>query len=485
MQRTAVIFGLALSTLVGSFVLVPRTLTGAPAPDVLPAARPPDTTPVTELVFADETLEVTARLDRAHVLASAFGSALGHADGSASAPGAESLWLDVGVKATGAAVRAPLTTVLVIDRSGSMAGDKIDAARLAAEAFIRDLRDGDALGIVSFATDVSMDLPLTSIDAASRARARAVVRHLDEGGGTNIDGAFTEARKVLAGAALHGRVARVILVSDGRPTEGDRRDAALAAHVTKLRQQGIGTSTLGLGLDYNENLMELLAVEGGGRYHHLREADALAKILDDELQQAAAVVASRVKVLLPELPGLTVVDTPGNRLVPGARAAIDLGDLSAGEERHVLLRLAPAPASQWIVPAPEVTYRAATTGADALVSHRSVQLRALSTSDAALVERGRRDDVRVRVLQLEASLALTASMQAWATGDAVRARAALEQTKAELDQTARATGSASMAAEAANLGAVLDAVQAGPASASAAGQELVKAQRARAFQLRR
>lgn len=469
MQNTALIYGLAASTLVGAFVLVPRS----PPEPARPDAPPPDAFPVTELVYTDGTVEVTARLDRGLVM-----------------PGnAEPVWLELGIKALGAAVRAPLMTVLVVDRSGSMAGDKIDAARIAAERFVLGLRPSDALGVVSFGSDVKVDLPLAQLDESTRVRALSAVRGLDEGGGTNIDGALEAARRMLAAASLSGRVGRVVLISDGRPTEGDRSEDALARHAMELRQAGITMSTLGLGLDYNEDLMERLAVDGGGRFHHLRHAEQLGKILDDEFKHAASVVASGVRVFLPTAPaGLEFIDAPGSKLTRGSRRVVDVGDLAVSEERHVLVKLAPAPGSTWrqghAIAAPEVTYKRALSSTDALVAHRSAMLRLLVAADAAQADSSRRDDVRIRILQVEASLALTESMHALAAGDAGRARESLQKKKADLEMAANAMRSPSIAAEAANIGKVLDTVTAAPADSSDM-QDVIKTQKARAFHLRR
>lgn len=472
MQRTAVVYGLTLATLVGALMLVPR-LKDPPPPVPLadPVPSKSDAAGITDLIYSDGTLEVHARLDR----------------GLVSAAAGEPLFMDVAIKATGTQTKAPLTAVLVVDRSGSMAGDKIEAARDAAERFVRGLRDGDQLGIVSYGTDVTLDFPIATLDHAMRNRALAVVRALEEGGGTNIDGGLRAARSALTRVELAGRVGRVILVSDGRPTEGDRRESSLVAHAAQLRGSAVTTSTIGVGLDYNEDLMEHLAVEGGGRYHYMKNGAQMARILEEELQHGAAVVATGVKLLLPKhLGGFTVTDAPGTRVSLGDRVSVDVGDLAAGEERHVLLKLAvlAGPDAEAIA-APEVTYRKAADSADSLVAHRADAFRVLRTNDIAALEQSRNNDVRVRVLQVEASLALTESMQAYASGDAVRARAGLEKKRAELRDFAARTQSASLAAEAANFGDVLDSVAAAPAPASEGAQDMIKAQKARAFELRR
>ncbi|MCC7074583.1 MAG: VWA domain-containing protein [Deltaproteobacteria bacterium] len=470
MQKTALIFGLALSTLVGALLLAPRMKAPDP-PKPTPRPTPIAASPVTELVYADDTLAVTARLDR------------GYVDTRADEP----LWMDVAIKATGVQTHAPLTAILVVDRSGSMAGDKIDGARMAAERFVNGLREGDQLGVITFGTDVTTELPLTAIDGSSRARALRVVQNIEEGGGTNIDGGMAAARRMLESAELTGRVARVVLVSDGRPTEGDRREATLAGHAASLREHGITTSTLGLGLDYNEDLMERMAVDGGGRYHYLRHVNQLAQILDNELQQGAAVIASSTRLFFPSGGVVEVLDAPGARINRGgSQVSIDVGDLAAGEERHVLVKLhAGAIADIAAFGAPELTYKKAGQSAQALLAHRADPFRVFATTDLAQLDDSRRDDVRVRVLQVEASLALTESMQDYAKGDATTARRKLAEKKEQLGAFAVKTKNVALAAEVANFDQVMQAVAAAPAPASEAAQDMIKEQKARAFTLRR
>ena len=471
MQKTALIFGLALSTLVGALLLAPRMK--APDPPKPTPKRPVPTaqSPITELIYADDTLQVTARLDR------------GYLDARSTEP----LWMDVAIKASGVQTHAPLSAVLVVDRSGSMAGDKIDGARMAAERFVNSLRDGDALGVITFGTDVSTELPLTVIDSASRSRALRVVRGIEEGGGTNIDGGMRAAQRLLDQSDLSGRVARVVLVSDGRPTEGDRREATLAGHAANLREHGITTSTLGLGLDYNEDLMERMALDGGGRYHYLRHADQMAKILDDELQHGAAVIATGTRLFFRADGVLEVLDAPGARVNRGgSQLAIDVGDLAAGEERHVLVKLRPSAMGDVLeFAAPEITYKKAGQSSASLLAQRADPFRVFATTDLAVLDTSRRDDVRVRVLQVEASLALTESMQDYAKGDATNAQRKLAAKKAELGAFAARTKSRELAAEAENFDNVMQAVQAAPAPASEAAQDMIKEQKARAFSLRR
>ncbi|MDP2343330.1 MAG: VWA domain-containing protein [Deltaproteobacteria bacterium] len=471
MQRTAVIYGLALSTLVGVFLLAPRLVAPPKPPE--PVVAPRSAAPITKLVYGDGVLEVTATLDRGHL-----------AGGSL-----EPVWMDVAIKAAGMQTRAPLAAVLVIDRSGSMAGDKIDDARQAAERFVQGMVDGDMLSVVTYGSDVTVDLPFTTLDSASKSRALGIVRRIEEGGGTNIDGGMLAAKSQIANANTSGKVTRVVMISDGRPTEGDRRTATLTGHSTSLRSQGVTVSTVGLGLDYNEDLMEQMAVDGGGRYHYMKTGAQMAQILDAELQHGRNVVAGGVKLHLPRslAAGLRVEGAPGQKdLGNSDKLVVDVGDLAAGEERHVLVKIDVATAADVGFAAPELIYNKAGQTGQSLVAQRADAFRLLPTTDLAMLNSSRNDDVRVRVLQIEASLALTASMNQWSQGDSAGARQNLMKAKADVAEAAKRTGNAMLMREAKNFDDVLDSVAASPAPASsAAGLDVVKAQKARAFDLRR
>jgi Ca-activated chloride channel family protein len=474
MQRTFVIYAAALTTLIGALLLAPKVIEAPPEP---PAPPPPPVTkvdhdPITRLTFADAALQIDARLDRGRIL------------------GAEDLWLDVKIKATDSASRAPLSAVLVVDRSGSMAGvagDKIDQARTAAARFVSRLQDGDQLALISYGTDVSIDMPLTTVDSQSKQRARRLIGQIEEGGGTNIDGALRAAQRTIENAGSLAGVARVVLVSDGRPTEGERREDRLARHAAALRDLGATVSTLGLGLDYNDNLMERLAVDGSGRYHYLRHGKQLAAILDDELKHATAVVARGVKLHLADA-AFRVVAAPGVKLDSRADGAmLFVGDIAAGEERSVLVKLRPEQARLVALNhlrAPEVTYLPAGETAAKLLTHRADSFRVVKTDDAALAAASVDDGVRIRVLEVEGSVALTDSMNFYAKGNVNQAKDVLRRNKNRLEEVARRTKSKKLMEQAISIDRVLKKVDAAP-PASAPAQDMIKHEKARAYSLRR
>jgi Ca-activated chloride channel family protein len=475
MNRTLALYGLATATLVGAFFLVPRSPTTAPPapePEVVSARHP-----VTRLSSSDDVLSFDARIDRGFV---------GRSDeprGYASEP----LYLDIAVRAVDSKVRTPITAALVIDRSGSMAGDGIENARFSADRFIRRLENGDRLAIVSYATDVTVDFSLQTIDATTRSAALRTVARLEEGGGTNIEGGLQVASRVLERALVEGGVGRLIFVSDGRPTEGSRSDDTLANYASALRKAGITVSALGVGLDYNEDLMTRIAQEGGGRYHYLREPRHLAKILDDELAHATQVVARQATIALPtEFAGFRIESAPGQIMTSGTTTHILLGDLAAGEERHVLVVLS-APQVHgdraFQIPGPMLSYRALDGHARALHNSNDT-FRLFSSSDAAEIDESRRGDVTARVLQHLAAESLENAMRQYSSGDVSAAQAHIRETKTRLESANRSLKNKDVADELSNLVHVYEQTNARP-STSSDGAALMKEQKARAYGLRR
>lgn len=480
MQRTLVIYAAAAATLIGAFLLAPRIKEAPPEPPPPPAPEPaPDQAPITRLTYADGIVSVDAEVLQGFLPA-----------GTATVP---DVWMNVQLKATDAAERASLSAVLVVDRSGSMAGDKIDRARMAARRFVDRLQDGDQIALVTYGTDVSVDMPLTRVTSETRARARRLIDMLEEGGGTNIDGALRAARRTITNAGSLPGVARVVLVSDGRPTEGDRRIDRLARHASALRDAGATLSTLGLGLDYNDDLMERLAVDGSGRYHYLRKSSQLASILDDELKHATAVVARGLKLHVTAPQGLAFRAAPGVTVERnGTITTLHVGDLAAGETRNVLVRMAANPTSAMqkdgaalVLPAPEATYMPASDGGKRLLAHRADAFRMVFSSDAQKVASSISDSVRIRSLEVESSLAVTESMNAYREGNVQRAKQLLREHKDSLERVGSKKKSKRLMQRARDLDRVMQQVNNAPAPASAAGQDMIKLEKARAYDLRR
>lgn len=184
--------------------------------------------------------------------------------------------------------RSPLQVALVIDRSGSMGGEKLEITKAAVAQFIRSLEPADRVAIVTY--DNHVDL-MCGLDAPSEALARRV-EALESGGSTDLYGGW------VTGAKVVGRGGRVILLSDGQASAGRYTDEdSLSQHAAMSYQKyGVTTTTIGVGRDYDEGLMAGMARKGGGAHYFAHTATSITDAFSQERYSAGSVVLERLTV---------------------------------------------------------------------------------------------------------------------------------------------------------------------------------------------
>ena len=191
------------------------------------------------------------------------------------------------------ATRSPVNLAVVIDRSGSMSGFKLNQAKQAARQLISQLQSTDRLAIVHYGSDVkSLDGLFATPD--NKERLLAYVDGIWDDGGTNIAAGLSTGRDVLLAGRADFKVNRLILISDGQPTEGLIEFDALTQVVREIRGYGVSVSSIGVGEDFNERLMEAFAEVGAGAYAYLQDASQLGAIFQKDLNAAGTQVARGV-----------------------------------------------------------------------------------------------------------------------------------------------------------------------------------------------
>lgn len=195
------------------------------------------------------------------------------------------------------APRIPLALALVIDRSGSMGGDKIQAALRCTEDLVRQLHPDEQVCLVSYDNHIVVELPLMPATAA-RATLHEVLGRIGARGGTNLHAGWLAGAEQLAARTGDDRVCRVILLSDGQANQGITDEATICEQVRQLAQAGVGTTTVGLGSDFNERLMTAMAVAGQGSALYGDRAEDLAEPFESELGLLASLAWREVTVTL-------------------------------------------------------------------------------------------------------------------------------------------------------------------------------------------
>jgi Ca-activated chloride channel family protein len=369
--------------------------------------------------------------------------------------------------------RVPVNAVLILDRSGSMSGVKIQRARDAAKALVDALGEQDRLAIVEFSSDAYVSLPSTPMTSAARARALAAIAALEPGGGTNMSSAFDAARPELLRGRSADRVDKIFLASDGQANEGVSDRAGLL----QVAQHDFGpatVSTFGMGEDYDEDLMSALAAQAGGRARYIQSPEILPRAFHDELSRAAASVARDVRLRVNGLAGAGVVRVIGYEPQDGW---VRVPDFAAGEERRVLVKLSvPAGHGATDLAAVELRFEDA-QGAEqraqsvaqvtftrdsaqlaqapgaAAVEGAKAEMAQLAEQAARLREDGRRFEAEARVTQLK-------KVAARAAADAPAQAAAMSHAAGEYDAAVNAIDGRGGAASKALKEKAFDAVRA-------------------------
>ena len=413
MRRTFALAAVALASLVAASV----------AALLRPVLRPEPPPPQAVRAGA---LRMTTQLDRRYLPESGGGEAY--------------LQIDLTTDADPSARRrVPVNAVLVLDRSGSMTGPKLDRARDAVRALVQALGEGDRLAVVEFGSEASVLVPSSPMTPAARLRVLSAVDSLQAFGGTNMSAAFDTAAPELLRGHGGGRVDKVFLASDGQANEGvsDRQG------LLRLAQRdvaGATLSTFGMGEDYDEDLMTAFASQNGGRARYLASPEVLPGAFRDELSRAAAAAARNVRL---QIEGTNVEHVLGYEAEGGW---VRLPDFAAGEERRVLVKLRVPPgrglaellrvqlrfddaASGAGAEASAIVQGAYTTDSGLLALVRTgaavegakAEMAELAQHAAQLQEAGRRDEAAAQVALLRSVAVQTASVAPAAAAPMMRA----------------------------------------------------------------
>lgn len=216
--------------------------------------------------------------------------------------------------------RPPLNVALVIDISGSMQDEnKLEHARTAALRFINSLHANDILSIVAFDDNAHLLLPAQTV--SNKAKALNTISSLTSGSGTNIyDGLKVGYREAGKNAARDG-VSLVILLSDGEVTTGVNDSAQFQKLAAENVDRDIQTTSIGMGIAFNEDLMLAIAREGKGNYHFLKNSADAQTVFAKELNELTQVVARAVRLRIKLADGVGLVRVLGAQTLDTAQTA--------------------------------------------------------------------------------------------------------------------------------------------------------------------
>jgi Ca-activated chloride channel homolog len=247
------------------------------------------------------------------------------------------------VKLTGfelpkASVRPPVNIAIVMDRSGSMKGEKIQQAKRAALAAIDRLRDDDIVSVVTYDTNVRVLVPATK--ASDRDAMRQAIEGIQADGNTALFAGVAKGAAEVRKFLDDKHVNRIILLSDGLANVGPSSPTELEQLGQSLLKEKISVSTLGLGTGYNEDLMTSLAAASSGNHVFIENADNLVAVFNNEFDDLLSVVASEFDIQITLASSMRPVRSLGNNAdIHGQVVRIPLAQLYARQERYFILEV--------------------------------------------------------------------------------------------------------------------------------------------------
>lgn len=326
--------------------------------------------------------------------------------------------------------RPPLNLGLVIDRSGSMEGKKIDYARKAASYAVEQLLSTDRISVTIYDDQIETIVPSTLVknkEAILNKIKRITARNMTALYDGWLEGA-TQVSQYLQPEQLN----RVILLSDGLANVGETNPDVIGESVHGLSQRGVSTTTMGIGDDFNEDLMQGISLSGDGNFYYIQNPEQLPSIFSAELQGIMATIGQKVSLGIDPLNGVQLVDV-FNDLDKTEFGNYKLPNLIAGNNLDFVLRLKVPPLKEDL---PLVIFRLAYDDTEIQLRqahHYSLQLPVVRS--AQLSEYPFNEEVKAKVVQLTVSRAKEEAVRNLDRGDVVVTRIVLQTAKQQIQDS--------------------------------------------------
>lgn len=240
-----------------------------------------------------------------------------------------------------------------VDCSGSMSGpagageagigayspenSKMERAKQAILDAIDLLGPNDMASLTAFSSQAVSLFSMTPMTDEAKAQLRAQVAKLSASGGTALHDGWAMAGKEAALGLDRGLTCRVILITDGEASSGERNPERLAAHAATLASLGVSSSCFGVGAQFNEDLLCAMAESGEGNFRYIPDALLASAAMVSELNGLSSQIGRKTRLRLTPQTGCSSVRELNGLALDSADGSLILANLVAGRPIEILL----------------------------------------------------------------------------------------------------------------------------------------------------
>jgi len=232
--------------------------------------------------------------------------------------------------------RPRLNFGIVLDRSGSMGGEKMANAREAARYCINELIADDRISMVIF--DDRIDVLIKNQPVTAKEQLKSVLDRINARGSTALHEGWVKGGMEVSSSLIHDGINRVLLITDGQANVGVVNPDEIVSQARGLNTRGVSTSTIGIGDDFNEELLLPMAESAGGNAWHAQSPADLRRIFEVELKGLVSQFADAVSLGIIPADGVRIIDVL-NEFALTETGRYSLPNLQAGSPLDIVVRL--------------------------------------------------------------------------------------------------------------------------------------------------